>query len=165
VSSLVLSYMSKKFAANELLLNLAQKIITTFIRTNLSCCALSSPVGCKRKCTEGTISRKFLGLWAYNWLITCMKHIDYDYHIGNSTDFLFLFLKALLLVLKDQFGILHCEIHHMTWLMQHSGALPVTYRTLLTSFMLVMLVSNGSSCFAYTAPIYVTLRVLSVYLV
>jgi len=72
----------------------------------------------------------------------------------------FLFLKALLLVLKDQFGILHCGIHHMIWLMQHSGALPITYRTFLTSFMLVMLVSTGSGCCAHTAHICHALRVL-----
>jgi hypothetical protein len=32
-------------------------------------------------------------------------------HTDNNT--FFLFLKALLLVLKDQFGILHCGIHRM----------------------------------------------------
>jgi hypothetical protein len=54
--------MSKWFAANELLLNLAQMIITTFIWNNLPCCALSSAIGCKIKYTEGTISTKFFGL-------------------------------------------------------------------------------------------------------
>lgn len=43
--------------------------------------------------------------------LMAMKCINDDYHIDNNT--VFLSLKALLLVLKDQFGILHCGIHHM----------------------------------------------------
>lgn len=69
MSNLVLSYMSKWFSANELLLNLNQTNIMTFIGNNLPHCALSSSIGCKGKCTEGNVSKKFFVLQIYNWLI------------------------------------------------------------------------------------------------
>jgi hypothetical protein len=87
-----------------------------------------------------------------------MKCINGDYRMDNGT--IFWFIKALLLVLKDQFGILHCGTHHMIWLMQHSGVLQITYRTFLTSSTLVMLVSNGTSYFAHVAHICFALSML-----
>lgn len=66
VSNLVLYYVSKWFAANDLILD--QINIITITRNNFPCCALSNPIGCKGKCTEGTVSSKFFGLWIYNWL-------------------------------------------------------------------------------------------------
>jgi hypothetical protein len=68
VSILLLSYVSQWFAANDLLLNLDQINIITIRRNNFPRCALSSPIDCKGKCTEGTVSTKFFGLWIYNWL-------------------------------------------------------------------------------------------------
>jgi hypothetical protein len=47
VSNLVMSYVSKWFAANDLLLILDQMNIITIIRNNFPCCALSSPIGLK----------------------------------------------------------------------------------------------------------------------
>jgi len=47
VSNLVLSYVSKWFAANDLLLILDQMNIITIIGNNFPRCALSNPIGLK----------------------------------------------------------------------------------------------------------------------
>jgi hypothetical protein len=62
VSNLVLSYVSKWFAASDLLLILDQINIITIIKNNFPHYALSSPIGCKGKWAGGTVSTKFFGL-------------------------------------------------------------------------------------------------------
>jgi len=62
VSNLVLSFVNKWFAANDFFLNVYQMNIITIIRNNFPRCALSSPIGCKGKCTEGTANTKFFSL-------------------------------------------------------------------------------------------------------
>jgi len=73
VSYLVLSHVSKWFAANKLVPSLHNTNIIKFVMNNLPQCALGTDY--KEKCIEERVNGKFLGLQIDNHL-NWKNHID-----------------------------------------------------------------------------------------